>query len=240
MQILNNIDARFILRYRHEIHQSATRTLSYDIYDALRARVADTKHQDREYDFYRKSEGEWDDLHCKPVSFFTPEVLATIFRRLSKSFALEDAEFEPETSASAVKENYLRHLDALNDRLRQAICAGLFGVHDGKHLSIIWMSFGALSSVFPWMQEHFCSDTLALLENQTIKQRFICADASTSVRGFATFVRVKSGLRRHRFASDCDETFMKDFFLREMGNFNVLDLCQTVAGDIATAGIDTC
>ena len=232
MQMLDNIDARFILRFRREIPQSATRTLSCDIYDALRARVENTKLQDREYSFYRKSEGEWDDLHGKPFSFFTPEVLATIFRQLAKSFDLEDAEFEPESSASAAKENYLRHLGALTDRLRQAICAGLFDIPNGKHLSTIWMSFGAFSSVFPWMYEHFCSDTLALLENQTIKQGFICADASASVRSFATFVRVKSILRRHHFASVCDETFLKDFFLREMGNFNVLDLCQTVSGEV--------
>ncbi len=227
---LHNIDARSILHFRHEINQNVARALSSDIYHALHARVTNTKNQDREYTLLQKSAEEWDVLHCKPVSFFTPEVLATIFRRLAKSF--DDDEFASEHSSSTIKETRISHLTALTERLKNAICEGLFDVHDGQHLSSIWMSFGALSSSFPWMLDHFCSDTLALLENQTIKQGFLSADAYASVRNFATFVRVKSRLQRHHFTSDCHEAFIKDFFLREMGNFNVLDLCQTVSGDV--------
>ena len=226
---LTNIDARFMMRGRETLRRLEQGDVSFapELGKALAAIVVSTRHQDRELCFFAQSAGEWSDLRSKPISSFTSAQLAKFFKMASKTFM--EADFVAE---SDWKGKMLSRLGTLTGRLREALSEGIFdSPRCNRHISSLWLSLKNVVWSFPWILEHICSGTLAMLENKSLEHGFLQEDdPAMSARNFASFVLAKQHLKLFSFSSGSHERVVKGFLLREIQSFQPIDLCQSISG----------
>ena len=164
---------------------------------------------------------ELEHICSQSVSNFNHVNVSSVFRRTAKLLPHSTGG----KSHSEQVDCAIRVLSQVTLRTKEILNVGGF---DSEVFSSIWWCCGTLHPILcSSLQQAISDETLNILESKTIQALSNQSDKSVG-RSVATFLWSKVVMDRSSFQSAAQETVLQHRILKEIENFNAMDLSQTI------------